>query len=265
MNRKKYYIFLIILFTTISSVFLLGRVIVPEEYEIIHVIDGDTVVINDGSHSLVRYIGIDTPEILTADSPGEPFSSEARDLNKQLINGRKIRLEFDKEKYDPYGRLLAYVYAGDIFVNEEIVRRGLADSLEIKPNIKYRDRIRQALEQAQNSRIGIWSDPDNFITPDDNRTFLIKPSTSGDYIGQSVVVRGKITNYRKSDKVMVLKMENELDIVIFRNDWDNFDFFGIRPEIYYVGSPVEAVGRIKLYKGHTQIIVNHPIKLKRLS
>ncbi len=264
MNRKRYYVVLVLLFFTVSSAYLLGRVLVPEQYEIVKVIDGDTVVLNDSSHSLVRYIGIDTPEILTVDTPGEPFSSDATEFNKELLEGRKIRLEFDEEKYDRYGRLLAYVYADDIFVNEEIVKRGLADSLEIEPNIKYRDRIRRALKQAQDSKVGIWSDPDNYHTPKANKTFLIKPSRSDDYIGQSVVVRGKITNYRKSDKVLVLKIENDLDIVIFKSDWDNFDFFGIKPEIYYVGSPVEAIGRIKLYKGHTQIIVNHPITLRKL-
>lgn len=264
MNKNRFYIFSIILLVAVFSAYLLGRAIVPEEYEVVEVIDGDTVVINDKSHSLVRYIGIDSPEILTVDSPGEPFSSDAMELNKKLLEGRKIRLEFDEERYDPYGRLLAYVYAGEIFVNEELVKRGLADSLEIKPNIKYRDRIRRALKHAQNSRVGIWSEHDNFNTPKENKSFLIKPSRSNYFIGQSVVVRGKITNYRKSDKVLVLKIENDLDIVIFKSDWDNFDFFGIKPEIYYVGSPVEAIGRIKLYKGRTQIIVDHPITLKKL-
>ena len=56
------------------------------------------------------------------DTPGEPFSSDATEFNKELLEGRKIRLEFDEEKYDRYGRLLAYVYADDIFVNEEIVK-----------------------------------------------------------------------------------------------------------------------------------------------
>ena len=261
--NKKLFISVFLLFS-ISSAYLLGRVSAPDEYEVAEVIDGDTIVINDSSHTPVRYIGIDTPEILTTDTPGEPFASQAKEFNKKILDGRKIRLEYDQERYDRYGRLLAYVFADDIFVNEELVKKGLADKLEIKPNLKYRDRIKKALADAQNAKIGIWSDHDKFATPKANKTFLIKPDRADNYIGQSVVVRGKITGYRKSDKVLVLKIEDDLDIVIFRDDWENFAFFGIDPENYYPGSPVEAIGRVKLYKGRPEIIVSHPITLKKI-
>jgi len=256
-------IFLIVLVLTVP-LYVLSRLIISEEYEILKVIDGDTIVLNDDSQTHVRYIGIDTPEILTLESPGEPFSFEAKRLNENLLYGKKIRLDFDKEKYDHYGRMLAYVYAGEVFVNEEIVRRGLATSLKIKPNTKYINRIEAAENEAKKFRRGIWSDLSNFHTPQDNSQFQIKPMRSEDFIGRRVVVKAKISHFRKSNKVIVLRIDDDMDIVIFKGDWGNFNFFNIEPESYYVGQPVEVIGRVKLYKGRPQIIVNHPITLKKL-
>ena len=59
-------------------------------------------------------------------------------------------------------------------------------------------------------------------------------------------------------------MEDELDIVLFREDWDDFHFFDIRPEDYYIGKPVEVIGKVKMYRGRPNIIVNHPISIRAL-
>ena len=261
-RTQLYYLFFIIFI--LSSSYLFTRHNSFSEYEVLRVVDGDTVVLNDESKSYLRYIGINTPEILTYDSPGDPFSSQAKKLNENLLSGKKITLEFDKERYDQYGRMLAYVFADGIFVNEQIVRNGLATSLHIKPNVKYLEKILKAEQEAKNHRRGIWSDKANFVSPKENKEFFIKPHQAGRYIGQRVVTAGKITSFRKSEKVIVLKMDDDFDVVIFRNSWANFNFFGIEPQSDYVGFPVEVIGRVKLYKGKPQIIVNHPITLKKL-
>jgi Micrococcal nuclease (thermonuclease) homologs len=234
------------------------------EYTVESVIDGDTVTLN-GIDSSVRYLGIDAPEILTDESPGDPLSEEAKNFNRSLIDGKKLKLEFDQEKYDDYGRTLAYIFADDVFVNEEIVRNGLARVLVIKPNDKYASVIYEAQEQARRERRGIWGEFDTLKFPPENASFSIKPSQASRYIGQRVVVRGKITDFRKSAKVIVLNMEDVLDIVIFSNDWGNFTFFDITPEKYYIGKPVEVTGRVKIYKGSPQIIISHPVSIRGLS
>lgn len=228
------------------------------------VIDGDTVILADGSDSRLRYIGIDSPEMLTFESPGEPFSEQAKKLNEDLLKGKSIRLEFDREEYDQFGRMLGYVYADDLLINEQLLKQGLAVTLQIEPNTKYTRRFLEAEQFAQKNKRGIWSDIDYFKTPAENRDFLIKPVSADKYIGQRVVVRGKISDYRKSDKVIVLSMENDFDVVIFQGSWKNFSYFGIEPQEYYVGFPVEVIGRVKLYRGKSQIIVDHPITIKRL-
>lgn len=233
------------------------------EYTVADVIDGDTVALN-GSDTHIRYLEIDAPEVLHSDSPGDPLAEEAKGLNERLVSGKKIRLEFDRERYDPYGRELAYVFADGVFVNEEIVREGLARAFIIKPNDRYADRILSAEEEAKRERRGIWGDLSSLKPPPDDVNFLIKPSQASRYNGQRVVVRGKITDSRKSSKVIVLKMESNLDITIFPDSWGNFRFFGINPETYYVGRPVEVIGKVRMYKGRPEIVINHPISIRTI-
>src|SRR5574341_1718331 len=255
---------LILIFVALSIYFQSELNSDSNKYMVSKVIDGDTVTI-EGFDTSVRYLGIDTPEMLTEDSPGDPLAEKARDLNRRIVNGKKVRLEFDKQKYDDYGRLLANVFVDNTFVNEEIVRSGLARALIIKPNEKYASRILEAEKQAKKERKGIWGKLSELNPPSGNTRFLIKPSQASRYVGERVVVRGKITDFRKSKKVLVLSMEDDLDLVIFPNSWDNFSFFGIIPEKYYVGEPVEVIGRVKMYKGTPEIIISHPISIRSLS
>jgi len=85
------------------------------------VIDGDTIIVEGGYR--VRYIGIDAPEIRPR---LEAFGMEAWQANRQLVEGKKVRLERDVSETDKYERLLRYVYVNDILVNAEMVRLGLA-------------------------------------------------------------------------------------------------------------------------------------------
>jgi micrococcal nuclease len=122
------------------------------------VVDGDTieVLLADGAEEDVRYIGVDTPESV---KPGEPVQCgalRASDANERLVGGRRVRLRFDAERRDTYGRLLAYVYVGDVFVNAELVRRGLARTLTIEPNDSFAPLLRRLEAAAGRAGRGIW-------------------------------------------------------------------------------------------------------------
>lgn len=131
----------------------------PLETAVDHVIDGDTVALTDGRH--VRYIGIDTPETRRRigdrwiEDP-QPFSREAKALNQALVEGQPVRLEYDVQPRDKYGRTLAYVYVDDLMVNEELLRQGYAKLLTIPPNVKYVDRFRAVMLEAREARRGVW-------------------------------------------------------------------------------------------------------------
>ncbi|MFO7667283.1 MAG: thermonuclease family protein [Desulfobacterales bacterium] len=124
-------------------------------YEVRWVDDGDTIVLNDGKR--VRYIGIDSPEVESEYSKAEPFGNEARELNRRLVYLKKVRLEFDNERYDQYGRLLAYVFLEDgTFINNAMITAGYAYCLPKKPNLKYEKLFLKSQQNAMRSNIGIW-------------------------------------------------------------------------------------------------------------
>lgn len=112
------------------------------------VIDGDTIITKEGKR--IRYIGMNAPEV------GQPFASEAALLNKQLVLGKKVRVVFDSQKQDRYGRVLGYIFSGKLLVNEEIVRKGLAFSEPIVPNMRYQKEILQAEQLAKSRCTGVW-------------------------------------------------------------------------------------------------------------
>ena len=231
-------------------------------YRVVEVLDGDTVVINDARRSSVRYLGIDTPEVSREDSPGEPMAEEASEVNRALVGGKQVKLEFDEEKYDTYGRMLAHVYVDGVFVNLELLRKGLATDMIIEPNLKYADSMREAEKEARQNKRGIWGDLKNLKEPSDNSDYLIDNSKAHLYAGKRVVAQGKINNTRRRGKLIELEMQGPIDVKIFKSDWPNFSHFGITPESYYKDKNIRVTGRVKLYRGTPEIVVGHPIAIR---
>ncbi|MEJ2166626.1 MAG: thermonuclease family protein [Desulfobacterales bacterium] len=103
-------------------------------YTVKWVEDGDTIVLNTGER--IRYLGINAPEIDHEDSKAQPYGYQARSFNKKLLMRSKIRLEFDAERWDQYGRMLAYIFRPDgVFVNLRLLENGLAFYLYRLPNV----------------------------------------------------------------------------------------------------------------------------------
>jgi micrococcal nuclease len=78
-------------------------------------------------------------------------------FTQRLIEGKKVRLEFDQQKYDEYHRVLAYVYlTNGVFVNAEIVKSGYAYAYAIKPNLRYSKMLGKLYVDAREDRRGLW-------------------------------------------------------------------------------------------------------------
>jgi micrococcal nuclease len=124
---------------------------------VVRVVDGDTIVARvDGSDEYVRYIGVDTPETVKPDTPVQCYGPRASDENHRLAEGRTVRLVFDQEVRDDYGRLLAYVHAGKRFVNAELVRGGFARTLAIAPNTSHAGEFQRLATKAARAGRGLW-------------------------------------------------------------------------------------------------------------
>lgn len=116
---------------------------------VISIIDGDTIIV-DGKQR-VRYIGIDSPET------NECLESEATEKNRSLVEGKQLRLEKDVSETDRYGRLLRYIWVGNTFVNEELVKTGYAQASAYPPDTKYQSRLNAAENYAKSNNLGIWN------------------------------------------------------------------------------------------------------------
>lgn len=124
---------------------------------VVRVVDGDTIEVQmDGHREDVRYIGVDTPETVKPGTPVQCFGPRAHRFNAALVTHRRVRLEVGVERRDVYGRLLAYVHLGHRFVNAELVRRGLARTLEIAPNTRFAERFQRLALAAARAGRGLW-------------------------------------------------------------------------------------------------------------
>lgn len=130
-----------------------------ERHIVKQVIDGDTIELQDGA--IVRYIGIDTPESVDTSKPVGYYAPEAANANKKLVEGKKVRLEYDEERTDRYGRTLAYVYVDyngkEIFVNAFLVLNGYARAVRYPPNTKYADLFTANQNEAYDFNRGVWA------------------------------------------------------------------------------------------------------------
>ena len=139
---------------------------------VVRVIDGDTIEVSiGGADEDVRYIGIDTPETVKPGTPVQCYGPQASAANHSLVDGRTVRLVFDRERRDVYGRLLAYVYTRpgggnggsasatgrSRFVNAALVREGYARTLTIAPNTAHVGLFRSLQARAGQAGRGLWS------------------------------------------------------------------------------------------------------------
>lgn len=128
-------------------------------YTVQRVVDGDTLLLANDAR--VRLIGADTPETVKPGAPVEPFGPEATEFTRRFVESAagEVRLQFDRERVDRYGRFLAYVWAGEQMLNEELIRAGLATA---ETGFRYaspmKTRFLRAQSEAQAAGRGLWSE-----------------------------------------------------------------------------------------------------------
>ena len=160
MLHRSFSIFLIVVSLFISNI-ANGK-----EYFVKQIINGDTIRLDTGQ--IVKYIGIETPELNLKEGGSEFFAKQASRYNHKLVFMKKIRLEFDKQKEDSDGRMLAYVFVKKTFVNAELIKLGYAKAHIVPPNDKYKKVFLDYEKKAKISEKGLWQE-----TKKDTETFYI--------------------------------------------------------------------------------------------
>lgn len=123
----------------------------PKKAKIKRVVDGDTVVLENGS--VVRYVGITAPE------NNEPFEKGSTEENRKLVEGKTVSLEYDNYKGDKFGRILAYLVVNGKNISVELARKGLAQVViyQHKKPFIYAKELSKAQNEAKKKKLGIWS------------------------------------------------------------------------------------------------------------
>ncbi|MEO8456829.1 MAG: thermonuclease family protein [Chloroflexota bacterium] len=163
-----------------------------------HVVDGDTIDVEiNGETKRLRYIGMDTPETVDPNRPVGCYGHEASDYNKQLVLGQTVGLQTDVSETDDFGRLLRYVWLGDVMVNADLVRNGYAVAKAYPPDTEYNDILQQIQAEAKQAGAGLWTACANatpFVSPTQTA-----PAGSGtqvcDFSGTNqAVIKGNISS-----------------------------------------------------------------------
>lgn len=129
--------------------------------QLVSAIDGDTIKIKyEGKEQNVRYLLVDTPETNHPRLGKQPFGKEAKERNRELLQkSAHVEIEFDiGERYDKYGRLLAYVYADGESVQKILLEEGLARVAYVyPPNTRHLDDYEKSQNKAKKAGVGIWT------------------------------------------------------------------------------------------------------------
>lgn len=132
-----------------------------EAYQVVRVVDGDTIVVQDkkGSQLKIRLIGIDTPEVVDPRRPVQCFGKEASAKMRELVVGKFVRLEKDPtgDTIDNYKRSLRHVYVDNKHVNAEMIRAGYAYA-EIRFQYSSREQFKEYQREAEKKKLGLWNE-----------------------------------------------------------------------------------------------------------
>ncbi len=219
-----------------------------KEAELEFVIDGDTIEI--AGDQRVRYIGIDSPE------ENEPLYAEAKELNKGLLKGRKIRLDIcAEESHDKYGRLLAWVYADGELVNSLILKNGLADIMIISPcGLKHAGILRKSRLEAIDHGLGIWAGMET-----------IDAQSAGRYIGKAARVHGQVVGVHDSGEAVFINFTPDIKkgfcAVILYNSLDKFKSSEVDPA-ELLNKKISVTGTITKHHGRPEIVVEDPSQIE---
>ncbi|MET0636647.1 MAG: thermonuclease family protein [Chitinophagaceae bacterium] len=117
--------------------------------KVVAIKDGDTfVILEDRNQITVRLSDIDCPE------KKQPFGNKEKQFASELCFGKYVTVK-RKSRNDRYGRMIAEVFLGDICVNKELVKNGLAWHFTKYSN----DQSYYDLEQsARRNKLGLWND-----------------------------------------------------------------------------------------------------------
>jgi micrococcal nuclease len=136
----------------------------PASGQVTRAIDGESIEVKLADRlEIVRYAGISTPELHHPTRGIDFYRRAAMAANAKIVADKRVLLTFDVEPRDRHGRLLAYVYAGNVFVNAELAGAGYAEVVTMPPNVQHRDVLMARQREARQANRGLWGDAEALL------------------------------------------------------------------------------------------------------
>jgi micrococcal nuclease len=221
--------------------------------DVVVVYDGDTIKVRfeDGSERKVRLVGIDSPEAGDEREDVRFFAYIAKRFSFDHLYRKAVRLTFDWEREDKYGRLLAYIwFDGDILFNEFILKEGFASAfLKFPFKDEYRRRFIQAERTARQEEKGLWQK---------EPIPTVSSSEAAENTGKYISVKFKCTSVRSRGRFVFLNSQDAFSALIPRNSVSLFPSVKL-----FRGQLLTVKGYLEDYKGKPQIILFLPLQIGR--
>ncbi len=165
-----------------------------DSFSVTKVVDGDTFKVSiDGLEKTIRLIGLDTPETVDPRKPVQCFGIEASNKAKELLSGKKVKLEADPSQgdLDKYGRLLRYAFLEDgTSFNKWMIANGYGHEYTYNLPYKYQTEFKEAERLARENKLGLWADN---VCVDQGTTNIINTDTNINTQTSSFSCSGKKT------------------------------------------------------------------------
>jgi len=217
-----------------------------ESVQVKYVIDGDTVVLRDNRH--VRLLAINTPEV-EGERLAEPGGEAAKRWLKAQLEGQRVSLEADQQKFDKYGRALFYLFdAQGRLINEQLLAKGLAVLSVHPPNLKYLPRLQQAQQRAEAQGLGIW-------TLSAYRSQELAQLMRSKNKGWQRVITSPVA-IKESRKYVRLMLGADANIRISKQ---HIHYFPVLKN--YLQCEIEVRGWVSWSNGQASILIRHPSAL----
>ncbi len=208
------------------------------------VYDGDTVRLSDGNK--LRLLGVNTPELYPKPQQG---ANQAKAALEQLLKKHNyfIKIRFDAEHEDRYGRKLAHIFLSNgLNVSAWLLKQGLGHWIAMGENQAYLDCYQNAEQLARKKHLNLWGRlPNNFVHAKD-----LNLKSTGFYI-----VTGQIARVFETDVSIWLELKSGLRLRLNKQDYGNFS-----SKIY-----VQKIGGVIMTRGwvytkHNKLMMNisHP-------
>ncbi len=222
---------------------------------VVVVYDGDTVKVRfrDGNERRVRLIGIDTPELDDKRENVLFMAYVAKRFAFLKLYRKQVRLDYDWQSEDKYGRLLAFLTTEDgVLFNELILREGYAFWLRAFPyKPELMKRFEAAEREARRGEKGLWRKGDPAI---------IAPAEAGGLLGQLASVRMTCASVEERKPFIVLRPPGgEFEVLIPERRRADFPGLGAM-----AGKALLVTGLVEEFRGRVQIMVDLPMQIQVL-